>query len=391
MIKFEEAYKIVIDAARTIGTEQIDYNNSLNRVLAEDVKSDMDMPPFDKSAVDGYACKAEDLKNELTLIEIIAAGTIPTKGISVNECSKIMTGAMLPKGADTVIMVEDTEIQENKKVKFLKDNSKSNIAYKAEDIKEGDIVLKKGTLIKSHHIAVLAEVGKTTIEVSKQPKVAVIPTGDELVEPEIKPKDTQIRNSNGAQMVAQLKEINIPVSYIGIARDTENDTFNKIKKAIEEHDIILLSGGVSMGDFDIVPKIVENFGFEILFHNVAVQPGKPTLFTRKANKFIFGLPGNPISSFMQLNLLVKPFIYKSMEYDYMPKNIKMPIGKDYNRKNAKRMSWIPVILSEEATVLPIEYHGSAHLNSIAYADGFISVPLGVYTLKKGEIVHVRQI
>ena len=146
-----------------------------------------------------------------------------------------------------------------------------------------------------------------------------------------------------------------------------------------------------MGDFDIVPKIEENFGFEILFHNVAVQPGKPTLFTKKGNTFIFGLPGNPISSFMQLNLLVKPFIYEIMGYKFVPKNIKMPLGKDYNRKNSRRMSWIPVILTEEATVMPIEYHGSAHLNSIAYADGFIAIPLGVNTLKEGEIINVRQI
>ncbi|MBN2758356.1 MAG: molybdopterin molybdotransferase MoeA, partial [Bacteroidales bacterium] len=358
---------------------------------AEDVKSDIDMPPFDKSSVDGYACRAADLKNELTLIEIIAAGTIPNKEILENQCSKIMTGAMLPKGADAVIMVEDTETTDNKHIKYLKEYSKSNIAYEAEDIKKGDIVLKKGTLIKAHHIAVLAEVGKTEIEVYKQPKIAVIPTGDELVEPEIKPKNTQIRNSNGAQMIAQIQEIGIPVNYIGIAKDTENDTFNKIKKAIDENDIILLSGGVSMGDFDIVPKIIENFGFETLFHNVAVQPGKPTLFSRKGNKFIFGLPGNPVSSFMQLNLLVKPFIFNMMGYKFVPKNIKMPLEKDYTRKNPNRMSWIPVVLTENGTILPIEYHGSAHLNSIAYADGFIAIPVGVNTLKKGEIIHVRQI
>ncbi len=391
MIKFEEALKIVENSAFILDNERVDFKESLNRVLAEDIKSDIEMPPFDKSAVDGYACKKEDLFNKLEVIEIIPAGKVPEKDIDKNQCSKIMTGAPMPKGADTVIMVEDVEETGENKIRYLKDKVKNNICYRGEDIKENEIVLKKGTLIKPQHIAVLATTGSVNPLVYRQAKVAVFSTGDELVEPEKKPAVSRIRNSNAYQLLAMVKNVGAIPEYTGIASDTEDSTREMILKAFEKNDIVILSGGVSMGDFDYVPQILEELGVELRFKSIAVQPGKPTVFGIREKQFIFGLPGNPVSSFVQFELLVKPFIYRLSGFNYIPVQINLPMGKDYIRKRSTRLSWLPVRISDNSEVFPMDYHGSAHINSLTKADGLISIPIGKTTLTKGELVDVRQI
>jgi molybdopterin molybdotransferase len=404
MIKFEEAYKIVTSINVQLETQKVKLNDALGYVLAEDVLSDMNMPPFNKSAMDGYACREIDLANELEVIEVIPAGKTPEKTIGENQCAKIMTGAMIPPGADCVIIVEDTEEVGENKIRYTKpvpeinvcqveieNKPNVNICYIGEDIKTGDVVLKKGTLIKAQHIAIMASVGYTEALVHRKPKVAVIPTGDEIVEPHIKPDVSQIRNSNGAQLVAQLKAMGIDANYYGIARDVEDATMNLIKKAFAENDVILLTGGVSMGDFDLVPEILQTLKFELLFQSIAVQPGKPTVFGRNGNKFCFGLPGNPVSSFVQFELLAKPLLYGLMGQNYQPLNLRLPIGKDYSRRKAKRMSWIPAVFTDDGYVVPVEYHGSAHIRGLGQAQAIFAVPIGIKELKKGDFVDVRQI
>ena len=389
MIQFEEAYKIVKDSIAILGTERIDFSESVNRILAEDIKSDIEMPPFDKSAVDGYACKAKDLDSPLKVVEVVQAGQTPLKTIQKGQCTQIMTGAPVPKGADTVVMVEYTEVKNNK-VKIQRKQSKTNISYQAEDVKEGQTLLKKGILIKPQHIAVFASVGYTQVLVYKQAKVGIISTGDELVEPNEKPGLSKIRNSNGHQLIAQVASIGAKPTNYGIARDTYEDTFRMVTKALLENDIILLSGGVSVGEFDFVGEVIENAGIRILFDSVAVTPGKPTTFGKSDTKFCFGLPGNPVSSFVQFELLTKPFLYGMMGYDYKATEIKLPVAKDYTRKRTERKAYIPVHI-ENGEVKRVEYHGSAHIHALSSADGLIYFPVGQNTLKKGELVDVRQI
>ncbi|MCD6180143.1 MAG: molybdopterin molybdotransferase MoeA [Bacteroidales bacterium] len=390
MIKQEEAFKILKQSVFKLGTELIPYQNSLGRILAENVYSDMDMPPFNKSAVDGYACRKQDLGNDLELLEIIPAGIAPTKSIGSNQCSQIMTGAEVPEGADTIIMVEHTETI-NKKIRFVHSKTNSNICAIGEDIRKADLVLEDGTLIKAQQIPVLASVGKVFIHVYRQPKVAVISTGDELVEPHIIPQTSQIRNSNAAQLMAQLKQLGLEGRYIGIAKDSPESTRKMLEEALDSSDIVLLSGGVSMGEFDFVPAILEEKGIKILFKSLAVQPGRPTVFGKKEGQFFFGLPGNPVSSFVQFELLVKPLIYNLMGYDFKPLSLKMPMGVEYTRKKAKRKSYIPVYFNENSEVIPVDYNGSAHIHSYVKADGMIYINIGETTLKKGLIVDVRQI
>lgn len=371
--------------------EKTGFIDSFGRILAEDVVSDTDMPPFDKTAVDGFACRMADIRNELEIIETIPAGKSPEKKISWNQCSKIMTGAMIPEGADCILMVEYTEQTASGKIKFHKDHSAPNICFKGEDVKKGDAVLKKGTLIGPEHIAVLASVGSVEPFVFVRPRVGIISTGNELVEPEKKPQGSQIRNSNAYQLIAQIKKIGCIPNYIGIAEDTEDATYKIISRAMTENDVIILTGGVSMGDFDYVPQILSKLGFETLFESIAVQPGRPTVFAKHNRVYCFGLPGNPVSSFIQFEMLVKPLLYKLMGFEFRHINLKLPLSINYTRKRSDRLSLIPVKIEEDSSVTPIIYHGSAHIHAMTGADGVMFVPIGVTQINEGDSVDVRQI
>ncbi|MCX6252889.1 MAG: molybdopterin molybdotransferase MoeA [Bacteroidia bacterium] len=391
IITFEEAYRIVLNSALNTGTETVSFIDSLNRVLAGDITSDMDIPPFNKATVDGFACRKANLELELEIIETIAAGMQPENAISEHQCSRIMTGAAVPKGADMVFMVEDSLILPSGKVKYAGSFTKGNISIQGEDIKNGDSVLKSGKLIRPQDIAVMASVGCISVIVSKMSRVAVISSGDELVEPSQKPGICQIRNTNAYQLMAQVQRAGAKGKYLGIARDDEEATYDIVKKAISECDLVLITGGVSMGDFDFVPSVLERAGVKILFSRVNIQPGKPTTFGVHPKALVFGLPGNPVSSFIQFELLVRPLIYKMMGYQWDPFTIHFPMKDSFSRKSIDRQAWIPVVITKEGFVSPVDYHGSAHISALALADGIIALPVGKKTIEKGEVVSVRQV
>lgn len=397
MIPFDEAYKIVMSNVFRTGTEKVDLVESLWCILDEDVVSDIDMPPFNKSAMDGYACRLEDLKSELEVIETIPAGYTPKKKIVKGKCSKIMTGAMIPEGADCVIIVEETKLVDSSKVKFTGDvapfhasDHRKNICLKAEDIKKGDCLLKKGVHIKPQHIAVLATAGYAKVRVAVQPNVGIITTGSELVEPEKKLSPSKIRNSNGHQLIAQVLNAGAIPNYYGIVADEEEAITEVITQALHENDVVLISGGVSMGDYDFVPACLKKNGIKILFDKVAIQPGKPVNFGIGKNKACFGMPGNPVSTFIQFEFLVRPFIYAMMGSEFKPESFLMPLGKGIKRGNDFRESVIPVKI-DEGKIYPLEYHGSAHINAIAASNYVISIPVGVKEIPEGKLINVRLI
>lgn len=388
MILFEEALHIVLQKASLTPTESIHFSDSAGRVLASDVLSDMDMPPFDKAAMDGFAIRESEINHDLEIIETIAAGQTPQKEVGPGTAARIMTGAPVPKGADFVIQVELSETTCNNRVAF-NGHPKNNIIYQGSDVKTGDVVLSKGQLLDARHIAVLASVGCTRIDVYKKPLVGIISTGDEIVEPNQKPTPSQIRNSNGHQLIAQVSACGAEPRYYGIVKDDYQLTRDAIEKGINECDVLLLTGGVSMGDFDFVPKIMSDLGIDILFNKVAVQPGKPTTFGVKGNKVVFGLPGNPVSSFIQFDILVKPFIYKTMNAGCFEQNIKLSLASDYSRKKADRSAYIPVTLDSQSRVVPADYHGSAHIFALPQSHGLAIIPKGILQLKAGDLVDVR--
>ena len=391
MILFEKAFDIVMDSARETGKESVPFQDSLDRILSEEVSSDIDLPPFDKSSVDGFACRKEDLERDLEVVETIPAGILPSFRISTNCCSRIMTGAVVPEGADCVIMVEDAVTLPSGKIRFKGKYAKPNISFRAEDVIKGEVVIKAGRMISPQDIAVFAAVGHTLVHVSRMPGIGVISSGSELVEPEEVPLLSQIRNSNSWQLLAQIKRAGAKGKYYGIARDDPDATYSIIIKALSESDIVLITGGVSMGDFDFVPSVLEKAGVKILFSRVAVQPGKPTTFGVHQEAVVFGLPGNPVSSYIQFEVLVRPLIAKMMRYHWHPLVRRLPMKDDFLRRSSERMAFIPVRITGDDQVYPVEYHGSAHIVSLSESDGIISVPIGVKTIGKGEIVSVRQI
>lgn len=390
MIPFEEAYRIVMESARQVDSEQVRLTESLHRVLAEDVASDMDMPPFNKSAMDGYACRREDLPGPLRVVEIIQAGYTPAQAIGAGCCAKIMTGAQVPAGADCVIMVEYTEALDDGRVRFTEKETAAHICARGEDIRAGDVVLRAGTLIEPQHIAVLATVGRVSPRVFRRPRLGIVATGDELVEPEVRPGPCQIRTSNSYQIWAQAVRAGAAATYYGIARDTEVEIDAGMKRAMSANDVIVMSGGVSMGDYDLVPEVMQANGFKILFDSVAVKPGKPTTFAVSPTHWCFGLPGNPVSTFIQFEILIKPFLYRLMGHDYQPAYQVVPLAETIRPRKCDRETWIPV-RTDGRGARACEFHGSAHVNALSDATGFVVMPAGLAELKEGEIVHVRSI
>ena len=388
MIYLNEALQIVLSSARLLATERVDIGQALNRILAEDIISDIDMPPFDKAVFDGYACRRSDLANALTIVETISAGVSPTKTIGFNQCAKIMTGAAVPQGADCVIMVEQTKNVGQHNIVFRGKQTPDNICRKGMDIKIGEVVLKKGARIRPQHIAVAASVGLIQPLVAKKPKVAIVATGDELVEPALMPGTSQIRNSNSLQLAAQLESVGVSVRDYGIVRDVATDIDRVIKTAAADNDVVIVSGGVSVGDSDLVPGILKKNNVKLLFEKIAVQPGKPTAFGLSDKVYFWGLPGNPVSTYVVFELLVKPFLYKLMGCDYSPISVQMPVDETIVRKNTEKQSWIPVNVTKRGTVKPVEYHGSAHILALCNADGLIGIGIGAANIEKGAMVSV---
>ena len=389
IISLNEALSIAFKHAKSLDTEQVNYLKSAGRVLAKSVYSDVDMPPFNKSAMDGYACKREDLRKELEVLEVIPAGKSPTFKIESGQCSKIMTGAEVPEGTDTVFMVEQSEILAPAKVRFTGLKTNSNICLTGEDLQTGDLVLKAGTRLRSQHIAMLAAVGCINPKVYCQPKVGIISTGSELVEPNIKPQASQIRNSNGHQMAVQSEQCNCKVNYYGIVEDDQDATLKAIKKSIKVNDVTLISGGVSVGDFDYVPVVIEQLGFNILFRKLTVKPGKHTTFSVNKNKYIIGLPGNPVSSFIQFEIFVKPFFFKLMNFEEDKPSLPLPMAADFKRRKADWEEFIPVTVNDKNEVETVKYNGSAHIHAYHEAFGFMNIPIGIDKIAKGETVYVR--
>lgn len=391
MIHYKEALELLKKNIETKATESVDLVNALGRILAEDVVSDINMPPFDKSAMDGYACRKQDIGNDLRVIEMIPAGKTPEKAIGKNECSKIMTGAPVPEGANCVFMIEDSEQVRDDFVRCANKDTKLNICYLGEDIKKNDTVLQAGTKLSSGHFPILASVGCVKPKIYKTPEVSVIVTGSEVVEADAFPGASQIRNSNGFQVVAQLAELNIKAHYKGIVSDVESDLKNAIESEFENSDVLILTGGVSKGDLDLVPQIFQDLGLKRIVDNVSIQPGKPLKAFQKNGKVCFALSGNPVSSYLQFILLVKPYLNELMGNAESDSTITLTIGFDYKRKKSLRTGFIPVKIDKNGAVQKVDFNGSAHIQSFAFADAFAEIPEGVLELTKGDKIDVRLI
>jgi molybdopterin molybdotransferase len=258
-----------------------------------------------------------------------------------------------------------------------------------EDIQQGELVLKQGNYLNPQNVGLLAAIGKTEIKVFSKYSIGIIATGSELVEPWDKPERTKIRNSNAWQLMGQIHNLgHIPI-YYGIVQDDSMLIRAKTEEALNKCDILFLTGGASVGEFDLVASVLESLEFSIEFDRLAIQPGKPVTFALKDKKVCFGFSGNPVSCFLQFELLAKPFLLKSSGAHYQPSRIKSKLDREFSRKKTDRQYFLPVLLSKNGYVTPVVYHGSAHLHALNEIIGFAEIPQGIKTINKGEEIYVR--
>ena len=396
-IPYDEALATVLRAAQRGGAAEVALEDCIGMALAEDVCADRDHPPFDRSAMDGYAVRGEDLENlaelpaDLRVIEEVPAGHLPARRIGRGECAKVMTGAPVSEGADTVVRVEDTADLGSGRVRILKSpGSGANICRQGENCRRGDVIMPAGRIIRTQELAVLAAVGKTKAAVWRAPTVAVLSTGSEVVPMEEDPRPGQVRDCNAPVLAARLARMGIPVTRLGIAHDDEEALRPAVERGLEA-DVLLISGGVSMGDFDLVPGVLRSLGVDVLFEKVAMKPGRPTVFGRRGDTLVFGLPGNPVSVQVVAEVLVVPALKAMMGLlPDGPAVTRAVVGETFSHKSDRR-SHVPVCLAREdgrLTVRRVEYHGSGDIMGLAGADALLVLPMGVRSMQKGAEAQI---
>ena len=372
-------------------TELIPIDDAVNRVLVEDLTAQMNVPPFNRSAMDGYALKHEDTfgagqfkPKTFNIVGDIHAGDNPVYMIQSGECMQISTGAVMPEGADAVMMVEDTE-REGSQVKVFKSLTPgANIGKMGEDIKEGTLVLKAGVLLDAGKVGVLASQGLSQVKVYAKPRIAVIPTGEEVVQGGGKLKPGQLFDINSHTISALVSACGgIPVK-IGISGDTKE----KLKAAITEglkSDIVVLSGGSSVGERDLLVDVLEGWG-EMLFHGVQVKPGKPTIFAVIEGKPLMGMPGYPTSCLINSYLFLAPALRKMAHLPpHKGNTVQAKLARRVPGSTGRRQFLTVKLVGDEAVSV---FKESGAITSIAEADGYIEIPENIDLLEKGEIVTV---
>ncbi len=398
MLPFNDALNTVLDNMSRLDATRVPLAEAVGLVLAEDVASDVDMPPFNKSAMDGFAAKAADFAKApcvLRVVEEVPAGAVPKRTLKPGQCARVMTGAPVPKGADTVVRQEDTERGlGDDEVRILKEVPLgSNLCLKAEDVACGAVVLPAGRVLRTLDVPTLAACGCTKVPVFRRPTVALLSTGNEVVAPEKKPQAGQIRDANAPYVAARLRRLGIEARLLGVAPDAPK----RLKVALAQGmqcDALVVSGGVSTGDFDLVPAILRDLGAELLFESVAMQPGRPTVFGRCCDAVVFGLPGNPVSVLVVAELLVVPALKRMMGYTQVHPPRRKARLSEAAKHRPGRLAHIPGVVSEEAdgwSVRPLRYHGSAHINALTEANCLIPLAPDVAELAAGAAVEVVEL
>ena len=305
----------------------------LGRVLAADVRADADSPPFPKSLRDGYAVRSADCVAtgaELRVVAEIAAGAVPTQPVRPGECARIFTGAPMPDGADAVVMQEDTQPLDGDRVRITDAKVRPHqwVFARGVEMRAGEVVLHAGATLTPAALGVLAGLGQTQANLYPAPRVAIVSTGNELVEPGEALKPGQIRNSNGAMLAAQVARAHATPLPRGIVRDEPAATRAALGEALAAADVLLVAGGVSVGKFDLVPGVLEQLGVTIHFRQVRLKPGKPLLFGTKDSTLVFGLPGNPVSAFVCFELFVRPALRVLAGHaDAAPRLTRLPLAE----------------------------------------------------------------
>lgn len=395
MLPVGEALRIVLSQCRPLPPEMLPLNAaSLGVVLAEDVASDLDSPPFDKSLMDGYAVRGSDLSDGRAVLPVAAevtAGQVPP-ALPPGQAIRIMTGAPIPAGADCVIRIEQTRLRADGRVSIESSPPKPGqfILRRATEMKAGDVVLSAGEVLGPQELGLLAGVGRTAARVIPAPRVSILSTGDELVEGNEKPRQGQIRNSNGPMLTGQVVRAGGVPHYLGIGRDDEAELKRLIRGGLET-PILILSGGVSMGKLDLVPGVLKNLGMESHFHQVEMKPGKPLLFGACGKTLVFGLPGNPVSSYCCFELFVRPAIRALAGHADPGPNWQQAAVAEEFQYATDRPTYHPAILESvggENRVRQVPWFGSPDLRALTKANALMLLSAGSKTYPAGTSMPV---
>jgi molybdopterin molybdotransferase len=397
MLSVEEARQQMLNTIPVLPTEKREILNCAGYVLAEALHAEENIPPFDNSAMDGFAVRAADVQNAseakpavLTVVETIAAGYAPTKQVAPGQTARIMTGAMMPEGADAVVMQEVTQ-RDGDEVKIFEGiDETGNVRFTGESVAEGQQVMGKGKYLRPPEVSMLASLNCPEVTVYRKPTVAIVSTGDELTPLGEPLEPGKIRDSNRYGLYAQVEEAGgIPID-MGIAPDDEAETERIFRAALAKADALITSGGVSVGEHDFVKSVLERLG-EVNFWRVAMKPGKPQAYGISDGKPLFGLPGNPVSSLVVFELFVRPALLKMAGHtELLRPTFKATLTESVTNRDG-RVNYMRAILKASNGHYTAETtgpQGSGILHSLVLANGLITIPAGV-TLGAGETVDAQ--
>jgi molybdopterin molybdotransferase len=387
---FNEARECVLREVqpRRDSREEMSTLDASGRVLAEDVSADRDYPPFDRSARDGFAVRSSDVPGELEVIGEVRAGGVYEGGITGHRAVEIMTGAPLPPGADAVVMVEHVERRENHIVVPSPIGAGENFVPKGTEAKRGETLLRAGGELGFAEIGLLAMVGRERVQVFRQPRVAILPTGDELVDVGVQPRPHQIRNSNAWSVAVQVRRAGGLPDILPVAQDSYESTRASIERGLQA-DLLLLSGGVSAGKYDIVEQVLADLGAKFFFVRVKIQPGQPLVFGAVRDKFFFGLPGNPASAMVTFELFARAAVERlaGLDEPTLPL-LRAKLTRDFRHKTGLTR-FLPARLSEDgSSVEPLGWQGSGDIPAIARANAFLVAEADRESWDQGDDIRV---
>ena len=394
-----DAQEIVLNAAVPLGYEKVGLLDALGRILGEDIVAPRDNPPWNNSAMDGFAVRWEDIRKEhevtkpaeLTIVEDVPAGQMATKAVGPGEAIRIMTGAPMPGGADTVVRVEFTESSATSVRVFQPEPRHANIRPRGEDVREGECIIPKGTQLRPAELGMLAILAKSFVLAYQRPRVAILATGDELADLDEKFDEHKIINSNSYGIAAAVQEAGGIPLLLGIARDSPESLKEKIAQGLG-CDILVLSGGVSMGDYDFTKAVFAELGADMHFWKLAIRPGQPLAFGTIRGVLAFGLPGNPVSSMVTFEQLVRVAISKMGGHRQWARLVVQAEFQEKFSKRPDRRHFLRGILERKngkLTVRTTGPQGSGILTSMVKANGLVDIPEDVETVQPGDTVRVQ--
>ncbi len=395
MIPVAKALRIIERETSPLGSERVGIADAVGRVLAEDIIADSDMPPFDRSQMDGYAVRAADSSTAPVVLKLVgesAAGRRWKGTLKEGEAVRIMTGASVPAGADAVQKLEVAK-EKDEHVSILEPTSTGRyIVARATEVKKGSVVLRKGEVLTPNSIAVPAAFGYTKLKVTKRPRVAILATGSEIVDVSKKPKADQIRNSNSTMLAAHCRNVGAEVTILPITGDDISDLRSHISNAVKTADLLVITGGVSVGKYDLTKAALKDLGATVYFERVQLKPGKPTVFANLKKSMVFGLPGNPVSAAVTFYL----FVRKAILFMQSANQTDLPSGYvalEGDVKGTKeRDSYLPAAIATDPKgqiiAVPLRWHGSSDFIGFARTDALIVIPQG-RSYSAGEVVEAR--